>query len=888
MKHKGIFVLILAILVFATPASAGIRSPEEFLGFRIGADRKLADYEEVKAYLEELAAQSPWVTIEDIGETTLGKRFVMAVISTPENLADLERYKEISRRLADPRGLQPEEARRLAREGKTFVMITCNLHSTEIASSQMSLELAYDIAAGGNAALREALEETVLFLIPSLNPDGLQMVVEWYEQWIGTEYEGCRMPWLYHYYAGHDDNRDWFMVNLAETRAVFDTYFRTVVPHVILDMHQMWSSGARLFLPQFYPPANVNVDPILYREIGLLGYFMQLECEERGHAGVISDAYFTAYWEGTSMMTPWWHNQVGLLSEAASVNVASPIYIENVELRGGSKGFPRYEHRINFPNPWPGGWWRLRDIVDYELAIAEGLVDCCSRNSERFLYNFYRMGTRAVELGGSEAPYGFVIPSPQSDPVTAARMIEALMLGGVEVHVAAEDFMVEDRLYRAGSYVIRLDQPYRAYAKDLLEVQEYPDIRASEKEDFVRPYDVTGWTLPMQMGVECEEIEEPFEANLRPLDDFPYPDPPSPMNDEEVWGLGLDPAVNASYAAVFSLLEKGFEIRRIEEAATREDEAVQEGEGALGGAAARAGEAAAGGNPPLPAGTFVIPLKKGLLEAAAELASELHAAFLPLAGEPQAETLKLGAVRTALFKPWRASMDEGWTRYLFDTHRVPYENIGNEEVREGKIGKFDVLLIPDIGPSIIKEGKPSGEWARFSRPMPPDYAGGIEEKGVENVKKFVEKGGTLVCFGASCDFAIEALELPVSNVLDKVGHDDFYCPGSILEVSFKTGHPITFGMPENGYVFFTNNPAFATAIPYGKFDRAVLATYDKKNPLASGLLIGPEKLYRRSALVEMKYDRGRVVLFGFRPQHRCQTASTYKLIFNALLDSGRP
>jgi hypothetical protein len=883
MRRSSIPVLLFAILVLTASTAGAIRSPEEYLGFPIGADRKLADYREVTSYLEELAAQSPWVTVEVIGETTLGKPFVMAVLSTPDNLANLEKYKEISRRLADPRGLPADEARQLAREGKTFVMITCNLHSSEVASSQMSLELAYDIAAGKNEALRSALEETVLFLIPSLNPDGLQMVVDWYEQWVGTEYEGCPLPWLYHHYAGHDNNRDWFMVNLAETRAVFDTYFRTVVPHVILDMHQMWSSGARLFLPQFYPPANVNVDPILYRELGLLGYIMQLECEERDYAGVISDAYFTAYWEGTSMMTPWWHNQVGLLSEAASVNVASPIYIEDVELRGDSKGFPRYEHRINFPNPWPGGWWRLRDIVDYELSIAEGLMDCCARHSERFLYNFYRMGARAVERGGGEAPYAFVIPSPQRDPVTAARMIESLMLGRVEVHIATENFTVGNRLYNAGSYVVRLDQPYRAYAKDLLEVQEYPDIRASEKEDFVRPYDVTGWTLPMQMGIGCDEIGEPFAANLRLLDGVPYPDPMFPAKEEAVWGYGLDPAVNASYAAVFALLEKGYTVYRVDAGFDAEPDLAGGNDSPPSGRNPDYSEDGGAAT----AGTFVIPLQKGLREAAAELSMELHIAFHRFTDEPRAEKRKLGRVETALFKPWRASVDEGWTRYLFDTHRVPYENVGNREVKEGKIDRFDVLLLPDISPSIIREGKPSDEWARFSRPLPPEYGGGIEKEGTENVKKFVEEGGTLICFGSSCDFAIEALELPVSNVLEKVSRDEFYCPGSILEVSFKNNHPITYGMPAEGFIFFTDSPAFATTIPYGKFDRAILATYENKNPLASGLLIGPERLYRRAALVEMKYDRGRVILFGFRPQHRCQTAGTYKLVFNALLESKR-
>ena len=861
-------ILIAAVLVVVTASalSAEIQSPEEYFGFPVGADRKLVDYKELREYLAELAAESPWMNIETIGTTTLGRPFVMAVISTPENLTDLGRYKEISRRLADPRGLTEQEAMRLAGEGKTFVMITCNLHSTEIASAQMSAQLAYDIVAGRNEILRAALEETVLFLIPSLNPDGLQMVVDWYEKWVGTEYEGCRMPWLYHHYAGHDNNRDWFMVNLEETRAVFDLYFESVVPQVVLDMHQMWSTGARLFLPQFYPPANVNVDPILYREIGLLGYIMQLECEERGYRGVISDAYFTGYWEGTSMMTPWWHNQVGLLSEAASVHVASPIYIEPGELQGGAKGFPRYEHRINFPNPWPGGWWRLGDIVDYEMAITEGLLDCCARHSERFLKNFYRMGMKAVEQGQTEAPYGFVIPADQRDPATAARMIEALMLGGIDVHRASSDFTIGNRIYLEGSHVIRLDQPYRAYAKDLLEIQEYPDIRASKKEDFVRPYDMTGWTFWMQMGVDCDQIDEPFEAELVPIDKPPYPTIEIPAEWPGWWGLALDPSENGSYAAAFSLLSDGFNIHRIDEktSATR-----------------------SGASMTLTAGSFLIPYKKGLETAAKKLAGKHHAVFLPLESKPAVEMRKLKPVRIALFKPWLSSMDEGWTRYLFDTHGVPYENVANEHIKDGKFSDFDILVLPSIGKDIIKNGKYSGEYARYFRPLPPEYSGGIEDDGVEHIKEFVESGGTLICLGESSNFAIETLELPVTNVLANEDPDDFYCPGAILEVSFKQGHPVTYGMPDEGYIFFTKNPAFKTTVPFGKFGRTVLASYTDKKPLASGLLIGQEKLYRRAALVEVSYDRGKTVLFGFRPQHRCQTAGTYKLIFNALIEGGR-
>ena len=862
-------LVLAAILQGGAAAGEGVPSPRDHLGFRIGTDRKLADYTEVVAYLERLAESSPWIEIRDIGQTTLGKRFVMAVISTPDNLKNLDRYVAISRRLADPRTLAPGESESLIADGKLLVMITCNLHSTEVASAQMALELAYDAAAGRNETLTAALEETVLFLIPSLNPDGLQMVVDWYEKWAGTEYDGCRMPWLYHQYAGHDNNRDWYMGNLAETRAVFDLYFRTVVPHVILDMHQMWSTGARLFLPQFYPPANVNVDPIVYREVGLLGYFMQLECEERDLSGVISDAYFTGYWEGSSMMTPWWHNQVGLLSEAASVNVATPVFVEEVELRGDTKGFPRYEHRINFPNPWPGGWWRLRDIVDYELAIAEGLMDCCAAHRERFLDNFHMMGKRAVERGKSEPPYGFVFPAPYRDPVRAARLVEALMLGGVEVHRATADFMIGNRLYRAGSFVIRSDQPYRAYIKDLLEVQDYPDIRASEKEPFIRPYDVTGWTMWMNMDVPCEEIDEPFDAELEPVEEYPYPVYDLPGGD--IWGYALSPAANVSYSAANVLLEEGLTVYRTDEAF---DPAV---EGSSDRDMHPAGT--------LEAGQFVLPLQAGLERIGPALAREHHARFIPLREEPPVPLRRLHAARTALFKPWRASADEGWTRLLFDTYRVPYRNVGNKDIAENKIERYDALVLPDVSPSIIKDGEPSGEWARFDRPLPPEYTGGIGKDGTEHIKEFVEKGGTLICFNSSCAFAIEAFGLPVQNVLEKVGDEEFYCPGTILKVSYKQGHPLTYGMPANGYIQFNRGPAFRTSLPYGKFERTVLASYTDKDPRGSGLLIGGEKLYRNSALVEMRYGTGRIVLFGFSPQHRCQTHGTYRLVFNALIES---
>jgi hypothetical protein len=857
---RGRLVILIASIVslaaaapaFAAPAV--IKSPAGFLGFEIGADRKLADYEQTLAYFEMLDEASPWVAVKKIGTTTLGKPMIAVILSTPANLEKLDRYVEVSRRLADPRKLAPAEADALIKEARIITMITASLHATEVGAMQMALELAYDVAAGKNARLSKALEQTILYIVP-MNPDGHQMVVDWYKKWLGTEYEGGSMPWLYHHYAGHDNNRDWFMVNLAETRAVFDLFFRNPVPQAVLDMHQMWGTGARLFLPPYYPPANKNVDPIVYRANNLIGASMQLACEERGLSGVISNAYFDAYWEGSSNGLAWWHNQIGLLSEAASVNVASPVFIEPGELRGDDAGFPRYEMMLNFPNPWPGGWWRLRDVVDYDLASAESFVETCAENRERLLEDYYRMGLKAVERGKTEKPFAYIIPAPQRDPVTAARLVEALMLGGVEVRRASKEFAVGDRLYRAGSFVVGLDQPYGRYAKDLLEKQEYPDTRSSDKAPIEKPYDVTGWTMPLLMGVGCDEIDERFEAPLEVLAEYPYP--PGSFADG-AWGYALRPEINASYQAANELLAKGLAVSRL-------------------------GEAGA-----FPAGTFIVQAQKGLAAAAAEIAPRAHVDFIPLASAPAGPTRELRAAKTALFKPWIASMDEGWTRYLFDTFKVPYDNVSNKDVTENKIKGYDVLVIPNIRPSIIKEGKMDDkEDARWQRPLPPEYRGGIDKKGIANVKKFVEGGGTLICFGSSCGFAIETLELPVRNVLDKISEDDFYCPGAILKISFKGGQPITYGMPESGHLFFANSLAFATSVPYGKFDRTVLASYTEKEPLASGLIIGGERLYRNAALVEYTVGEGRVVLFGFNPQYRCQSAGTYKLLLNAILAAGR-
>ncbi len=768
---------------------------------------------------------SPWVTVKRIGATTLGKPMIAVILSTPANLEKLDRYVEISRRLADPRKLASAEADALIKEAKIITMITTSLHATEVGATQMTLELAYDVAAGKNVRLSKALEEEILYIVPT-NPDGQQLVVDWYRKWLGTEYEGGSMPWLYHHYAGHDNNRDWFMLNLAETRAVFDLYFRSAVPHAVLDMHQQQSNGARLFLPPYYPPGNKNVDPVIYRTINFAGAAMQLACEERGLSGVISNAYYDAYWEGSSNQVGWWHNQIGLLSEAASVNVASPIFIEPGELRGDEAGFPRYELMINFPNPWQGGWWRLRDIVDYDRAAAESFIETCAENRERFLENYYRLGLKAVERGKTEKPFAYVIPAPQSDPVTAARLVEALMLGGVEVHRASKDFTVGRQALPRGL----LRREARSAVRPVREgsSREGRNTRTRARTTRRRSRNRTTSRAGRCRSRWASAATRSTSVSRRPS--IFSPNSPTPR--------GASPtARGATRSAPRSTLP----IRRRTSCSPRASPSA---------ASARPGRSRRERSS--------CPPRRGSpprLQRSRRGCTSIF--FRSPPSRPARRT------SFAPRKPRSSSRgSRAWTRAGHATcstsFKVPYANVSNKDVTENRIKGYDVLVIPNIRPSIIKDGKlDDKEDARWQRPLPPDYRGGIDKKGIENVKKFVEAGGTLICFGSACGFAIETLELPVRNVLDKVSDDDFFCPGAILKVSFKTGQPITYGMPENGHLFFANSLAFATSVPYGKFDRSVLASFTDKEPLASGLIIGGERLYRNAALVEYTVGAGK-------------------------------
>ena len=558
-------LLSLAAVLSPLPsAEAAPPTPEASLGFRVGADRKLADYGQIVRYFEALDRESERIQLEKLGPTVLGREMVMAVISSEANLKNAERYRAIARRLADPRGLDPAEAGRLVGEGKVILLVTCNIHSSEIGSSQMAMEWAHALVTSDDPRVRGWLDEVILLLMPSINPDGTDMIVEYYRKYLGTESEGGRLPWLYHHYAGHDNNRDWYILKLPETRMVNRVLHHEWFPQVFLDEHQMGATTPRIFVPPYADPHTPLVHPLQWRLNDLIGTAMALRLEQAGKSGVIYSYAYDAYWPGGTKNTACLKNVIGLLTEVSSVRIATPIYVDPAELSGGRKGLPEYQAQMNFPNPWPGGWWRLRDIVDYELIASNSLLETCATYRAEILRANYEMAKSAIAQGANEAPYAYVIPPAQHDRVAAARMVDLLREHGVEAKVARAGFTTADgRQFPAGSHVILAAQPYRPFLVEMMERQRYPEVRQGpDTREIFRPYDVTAWTLPLLMGVDWARVDRPFAADLAPIEASVLP--AGEVLGEGSAGFAID-ADNAAISAVNRLLARGVAVERATE-----------------------------------------------------------------------------------------------------------------------------------------------------------------------------------------------------------------------------------------------------------------------------------------------------------------------------------
>ncbi len=842
MKRAVAAAILLAVcLAISRAVSAGaVPSPSEFLGIEVGADRTLADYRQIVSYLKAVAAASPRVRLEVLGKTTLGEELVVAIVSSETNLKALPAIRETARKLADPRGLAEAEVAGLVREGKAVVMVTANIHSTEIGASQMAMEWIHALATATDAATLERLSNVVLLVVPSANPDGQIMETEWYRKWLGTKYEGGRMPWLYHPYVGHDNNRDWFMLTQKETKALNRAVVREWHPQVWLDEHQMGSTGPRIFTPPYASPIDPGIHPLVWREINLLGSEMSLRLEQAGKPGVIFGYTFDAYCPGMTESTAWYKNISGLLTEVASARLATPLRIEPGELTGGGTGLVDYGPQANFPRPWGGGLWRLRDIMDYERIVSDAFLEACSTHREDLLRD---MAARARAAVAAAAPgEAFVIPAAQHDPASARRLAALMAEHGVEVRQAP-----------GGDVFIPLAQPYGLFVKSLLSPERYPEVKLVPGKEIIRPYDVTAWTLPMMMGVEVRKGTLPIGL---PLFESGRPAPTA------TGPVALPPGSP--------------ENARVVNAAIR------------GGGVAVATRAITFDEKDWPAGTFFFD--EAASRAAGSAAAESGVSLSPLSKSPVGAApgvVRLPAPRVGLYKPWTASTDEGWTRWILEQYGFAPTSLDNKAIRRGKLREsFDVVVLPDLTPERISTGKPKreeGEMTYFAE-LPPEYQGGLGKEGARALVQFVEAGGTLVALADSSDWVIAEFNVPVRNVLAKVKKEDFFCPGSLLEARVEQEHPVSWGLPKEMPIFVDGPVAFETVPPGQELRRWDLASYPDaaRDVLLSGWIHGADRLTRRSAAVAMTYGKGKLVLLGFRPQFRAWTSATFPFLFNAL------
>lgn len=828
-------ILLLLLLSSALHAQGTLPTPEQFLGFRVGADKKLARWDKIVEYAQLVAKHSDRVRLRELGKSTLNNPFIALEISAPETLKNAERYKQLERKLYFQGGA-PTDAERdeIFKSGKAVVVVTTNVHATEIGASQMVLELIHQLATDNSATTKKILDNVIFILVPSLNPDGQIMITDWYNKNVNTEYEASPLPWLYHPYVGHDNNRDMYMFTQKESQLTARLLWHDWFPAVWLDEHQQGSVGARIFVMPATDPINPNVHPLIYRWNGILGQAQAAALEAAGKEGIIYNSTYTNFWQGAMAWSGWWHNQIGLLTEVASVRIASPIEQRRAlpgQAPAAAEDFQAQARRMmdnpneplppprdvtprtEYPRPWLGGRWTLRDIVDYELIATMALLETAADQREQLLRQIYAVNKATYDAGQVNGVHAIIVDAQsQHDPRAAWHLMERLQMAGVEVSRAENDFELEGKKYPAGAFVISMKQIFARYAKDLLEKQTYPEVRRAPNAPAEAPYDVTAWSLGMQMGVNSVLARQPLPASLR---------------------LG-----------------------KVGELAALKNDAF-----AYNGA-----DAARAVNRLLKAGKPV-----------AFAQQRDNSVTVNAARTAQAKTTTLAAApRIGFYQPWTASMDEGWTRWVLEQYEFPYTTLHNADIKAGKLReKFDVLLFADQAPAGILNGNSS----RYVR---AEYRGGIGEDGLAAVRAFVQAGGTLVMLGAACDLAIEKFPIPVRNLKRGLTREQHFAPGTIVRLQVDQTHPVGLGMPAETFGFYNNSPFFTLVEGFASQRATVVARYPNTDVLASGWLRGEELMAGRAAIVSVEMNPGRIVLFGLRPQHRAQTHATFPLLFNAL------
>jgi hypothetical protein len=827
----------------------------------MGADRQLARWDRLVEYYDTLGALSDRLVVEHVGPSTLGNPFLVIYASSPQNLARLDELKRMNAVLQDPRG-QPQSAIDAAIEnGKVVFVQSYALHSTEVAASQSAAEIAYLFATRNDEVMEQILDETVSILIPALNPDGNIIVTDWYDRWVGTEYEGSQPPELYHHYIGHDNNRDAFMQNTVESRYGAEIMFREWIPQAYIDHHQMGPYTARISLPPYAEPIRPEGDPLVWREMAWYGAHMAYKMDENDLPGAIGAAIYSGWGHfGFHWITPF-HNIAGMLTESASARLATPLYVHPDQLEG-SRQLPEYEQQTTFPSPWTGGWWHVRDIVERQIIATFSPLEIAAKNRETVLRNAYNKASRQTQRGLEGEIKAFVVPAAQHDPLTMQKMVNKLLLQGITVEQATGDFEHEGHAFGSGSYVVSMAQPKRGVIRWLLGQTNYPDNSYTRDRDGepIRPYDMSADNMAEFMGVDVVPVSTQIETPLaRVLGAIDASGTVSPGRN----GFVLDGSLNDSFKAVNALFAAGASVRR----ANGDGQGFQQGD-------------------------FIVVA--GADDAAVRSIAEATGVdFAAIDIDATGSSYPLTPQRVGMYQRYYGgNMDEGWTRWLLEDFGFAYTSIMDDEIQRGQLReRWDVIILPaDSKDMMTGERDPDGGgFGGGAEDTPPEYRSGFGDGGVAALRDFVENGGTLVTFAQAGDLVLDEFAVPVRNAVAGLSGNDFWSPGSTLKIDVEVTDPYAYGMPERALATFLAGGQVYETVPGARSaDVTRLATYLERDILRSGWLLGEEAIANKAAVVSVAKGEGSILMIGFRAQHRAQTHGTFKLLFNALVTRPGP
>jgi hypothetical protein len=872
-RVRGLSVALCGLVALSSVlAMAEVPTPESVLGFRPGADRQLMDYGQLTGYLKTLADASDRIELLEVGWSPLDRPMFALFMSTPANLARLDELREINRRLALEPDLDDEAREDLVDRGRVFVMATLSMHSEEVAPSQALPLYAYELATTEDPEVLASLERVVLMVVPNHNPDGMDMVVGHYREYKGTPYETSSLPGVYHRYVGHDNNRDFVALTQDDTRVINRLVSTDWFPQVLVEKHQMGLTGPRYFVPENHDPIAENVDESLWSWMAVFGANLQRDMGHDGLEGVASHWVFDNYWPG-STETSLWKNVISFLTEAASCNLATPVFVEPTELRVRGKGLAEYAKSVNMPAPWPGGWWRLGDIVTYELSSMRSILATAAANHDAILRTRNLLCAEEVNRGRTEPPFYYILPAEQADRSALPELVALLREHGVEVHRLTDRVEVGGMVLSAGSIVVPLAQPYRAFVKEVMEDQRYPVRHYVAGGDVIRPYDITSWSLPRHRGLVCHEITSRSEGIEAALGEAPpgwSATMDVPALPAAFAALAWPAADDASHVTAWAAMGRGLEVRRLARAI--EDPGTS-----------------------LAAGSFVISGGEAELRA---LAADAATPPMALTSVPDVPMRVVRAPRIGLVESYFHDMDAGWTRFVLDRAGVPFTVLrpGDIETTDLK-GRFDVLVFPNESKEVLREGRE--KWGDDYAPAeyPPKFTKPITDAGMHRIAAWLDTGGLVVSWGRSTEIFLDDLEiepakggddaevfrLPVQNVADALEKKGLFVPGAFLAVDLVVDHPLTWGMPSRTGIFSRGDPVLMTSIPVFDMDRRVIATHPADHVVVSGYAEKPELLENKPVMVWVRKNRGQLVLMGFSPQFRASMPATAKVLFNALL-----